>query len=47
MSVEYTDKLGELAKCYGLKLHVDGARIFNASTVRPICLSLIHPLSSI
>lgn len=31
ITVEYTDKIGELAKRYGLKLHVDGARIFNAS----------------
>ncbi|KAJ6951117.1 low-specificity L-threonine aldolase 1 [Populus alba x Populus x berolinensis] len=28
---EYTDKVGELAKKHGLKLHIDGARIFNAS----------------
>ncbi|KAL4190323.1 hypothetical protein AMTRI_Chr07g24150 [Amborella trichopoda] len=31
LSVEYTDKVGELAKKHGLKLHIDGARIFNAS----------------
>ncbi|OMO96154.1 Aromatic amino acid beta-eliminating lyase/threonine aldolase [Corchorus olitorius] len=31
LSVEYTDRVGELAKKYGLKLHIDGARIFNAS----------------
>ncbi|CAH9097385.1 unnamed protein product [Cuscuta europaea] len=31
LSAEYTDKVGELAKKYGIKLHVDGARIFNAS----------------
>ncbi|KAK4371466.1 hypothetical protein RND71_010941 [Anisodus tanguticus] len=31
LSVEYTDKVGDLAKKYGLKLHIDGARIFNAS----------------
>lgn len=31
LSAEYTDKFGELAKSYGLKLHIDGARIFNAS----------------
>jgi threonine aldolase len=28
---EYTDKLREIANPYGLKLHVDGVRIFNAS----------------
>ncbi|KAK4373536.1 hypothetical protein RND71_008920 [Anisodus tanguticus] len=31
LSVEYTDKVGDLAKKYGLRLHIDGARIFNAS----------------
>ena len=34
ISAEYTDAVGELAKSYGLQLHIDGARIFNASTVR-------------
>lgn len=33
LSAEYTDKVGELAKSYGLQLHIDGARIFNASIV--------------
>lgn len=32
ISVDYIDKVGELAKKHGLKLHIDGARIFNAST---------------
>lgn len=31
ISVEYTDRVGEIAKKHGLKLHIDGARIFNAS----------------
>ncbi|XP_027111201.1 probable low-specificity L-threonine aldolase 1 [Coffea eugenioides] len=31
LSPEYIDQVGELAKKYGLKLHIDGARIFNAS----------------
>ncbi|CAM0912359.1 unnamed protein product [Alopecurus aequalis] len=31
LSVEYTDEVGEVAKTHGLKLHIDGARIFNAS----------------
>ncbi|XP_076892380.1 low-specificity L-threonine aldolase 1-like [Bidens hawaiensis] len=31
LTVEYTDQVGELAKRHGLKLHIDGARIFNAS----------------
>ncbi|KAF6150929.1 hypothetical protein GIB67_026850 [Kingdonia uniflora] len=32
VSVEYTDRVGEIAKKHGLKLHIDGARIFNAAT---------------
>ncbi|KAL9247997.1 hypothetical protein vseg_021364 [Gypsophila vaccaria] len=32
LTVEYTDRVGELAKKHGLKLHIDGARIFNAAT---------------
>ncbi|PKA65086.1 threonine aldolase [Apostasia shenzhenica] len=31
LSAEYIDSVGVLAKKYGLKLHIDGARIFNAS----------------
>jgi threonine aldolase len=31
LSVEYTQALGNLAKQRGLKLHIDGARIFNAA----------------
>ncbi|KAJ1409349.1 Pyridoxal phosphate-dependent transferase, major domain [Sesbania bispinosa] len=28
LSVEYTDRVGEIAKKHGLKLHIDGARYF-------------------
>nr|XP_027188816.1 probable low-specificity L-threonine aldolase 1 isoform X2 [Cicer arietinum] len=31
LSVEYIERVGEVAKKHGLKLHIDGARIFNAS----------------
>ncbi|KAG6532071.1 probable low-specificity L-threonine aldolase 1 [Zingiber officinale] len=31
ISADYTDRVGELARKHGLKLHIDGARIFNAS----------------
>uniref|UniRef100_A0A1D1XJ78 L-allo-threonine aldolase n=1 Tax=Anthurium amnicola TaxID=1678845 RepID=A0A1D1XJ78_9ARAE len=31
LTVEYTDIVGGIAKKHGLKLHIDGARIFNAS----------------
>ncbi|XVF31016.1 hypothetical protein REPUB_Repub16aG0109100 [Reevesia pubescens] len=39
LSVEYTDKVGELAKKHGLKLHIDGARIFNASVALGISIN--------
>ena len=31
LSPEYTDSVGDLAKKHGLKVHIDGARIFNAA----------------
>jgi threonine aldolase len=31
LTLEYTDQVGELAREHGLKLHLDGARIFNAA----------------
>jgi threonine aldolase len=31
LTVEYTNEVGKLAKKYGLKLHIDGARLFNAA----------------
>lgn len=31
LTVEYTNEVGSLAKEYGLKLHIDGARLFNAA----------------
>ncbi len=31
ISADYTDQVGELAKKHDLKLHIDGARIFNAA----------------
>ncbi|GLT95115.1 hypothetical protein SLE2022_128170 [Rubroshorea leprosula] len=41
LSVEYTDKVGELAKKHGLKLHIDGARIFNAATALGVDVKLL------
>lgn len=41
LSVEYTERVGEVAKKHGLKLHIDGARIFNASVVSEFSISLI------
>lgn len=31
LSVDYTDRVGKLCKKHGINLHIDGARIFNAS----------------
>lgn len=31
ITAEYTRKVGGIARAYGLKLHIDGARIFNAA----------------
>lgn len=39
LSVEYTDKVGEVAKKHGLKLHIDGARIFNAAVALGVPVS--------
>ncbi|KAM6577106.1 hypothetical protein CsatB_028943 [Cannabis sativa] len=39
LSVEYTDRVGEVAKKYGLKLHIDGARIFNAAVALGVPVS--------
>lgn len=40
LSAEYTDRVGEVAKKHGLKLHIDGARIFNASAVSKLVFYL-------
>ncbi|XP_057778737.1 low-specificity L-threonine aldolase 1 isoform X4 [Salvia miltiorrhiza] len=48
LSAEYTDKVGELAKKYGLKLHIDGARIFNASVALGVPVHrLVHAADSV
>ncbi|KAG4974749.1 hypothetical protein JHK87_031570 [Glycine soja] len=57
LSVEYTDRVKELAKKHGLKLHINGARIFNALvigtmfgcdkySIKPDLVSLAKALSS-
>ncbi|XVE89990.1 hypothetical protein DITRI_Ditri20bG0041200 [Diplodiscus trichospermus] len=48
LSVEYTDRVGELAKKHGLKLHIDGARIFNASVALGVPVHrLVQPADSV
>jgi threonine aldolase len=48
LSVEYTKSVGNLAKKYKLALHIDGARIFNASVALGVpARSLVAPADSI
>jgi len=48
LSVEYMDQVGQLAQAAGLKVHVDGARIFNAAVALgiPAC-QLVQAADSI
>jgi threonine aldolase len=48
LTVEYTAQVGQLAKAHGLKLHIDGARLFNAAAalgVEP--KALVAPADSV
>lgn len=48
LSVEYTHQVGELAARYGLKIHLDGARIFNAAAVLDVePAALVAPVDSV
>lgn len=48
LTVEYTAAVAELAHNHGLKVHLDGARIFNAATVLGIAASeLARPADTI
>ncbi|KAI5334795.1 hypothetical protein L3X38_024928 [Prunus dulcis] len=38
LTAEYTDRVEEIAKEHGLKLHINGARIFNSSVVSQLCV---------
>jgi threonine aldolase len=55
-SVEYMRQVGQLAQEYGLKVHLDGARLFNAATaiveqqggeVRKVARELVEPVDSV
>ena len=39
LSIQYTKSVGDLAHDRGLKLHIDGARIFNAATALGVAVS--------
>lgn len=48
LTLEYTRMVGKLARSYNLKLHIDGARIFNASVALGVsALELAEPADSI
>jgi threonine aldolase len=48
LSAEYTRQVGELAHAAGLKLHIDGARIFNAAAaLRVSAAELCQPADSV
>lgn len=48
LTAEYTRAVGELAKAWGLQLHMDGARIFNASIALEVpAQELAEPVDSI
>lgn len=48
LSVEYTQAVGALAKKHGLKMHVDGARIFNAAVAQNVSAAdLARPADSV
>ncbi len=48
LSVEYTRRVGELASRHGLRLHLDGARIFNAAVALGVpARELADPVDSV
>jgi threonine aldolase len=48
LSLDYTRAVGELARRHGLKLHMDGARLFNAATALGVAASeLVAPADSV
>ena len=48
LSAEYIDEVGKLAHGQGMKLHIDGARIFNASVaLKTEAINLVEPADSV
>lgn len=48
LTVDYTCKVGELARQNGLSLHIDGARIFNAAAAQSVSArDLVEPADSV
>lgn len=47
LTVEYTQQVAEIARSHGLKLHIDGARIFNAASALKVpAAALVEPADS-
>ncbi len=48
LTVAYTRQVGELARRHGLRLHLDGARIFNAAVAQGVpARELVEPVDSV
>ena len=48
LTAAYTRQVGELARQYGLSLHVDGARIFNSAVAQNVSVrELVEPADSV
>ncbi len=48
LTADYTRKVGELARAHGLRLHIDGARIFNAAAALDVApADLADPADSV
>jgi threonine aldolase len=48
LPVTYTDEVGDLCRKYGLKLHIDGARLFNAAVaLNEDAARLVEPADSV
>ena len=48
LTPEYTAEVGALARCHGLRLHIDGARIFNAAAALNVdAHTLVAPADSV
>ncbi len=48
LTAEYTRQVGELAREHGLRLHIDGARIFNSAVAQRVSVQeLVEPADSV
>jgi threonine aldolase len=48
LTLDYTSRVGEIARQHGLALHIDGARIFNAAAAQNVTVKeLVEPADSV